>query len=94
MKIFEDSLNTAVFTTKFVFKDRRPITFVSHDIEDGAWQFFSDDDFEDFEKVAMVVSLDEIIEYDRTVLEIADLPLGHTASRPSLFDKWVVQKQK
>jgi hypothetical protein len=36
---FEDSLNTAIFTTKFVSEDKNEITYVSHDLEDGAWQF-------------------------------------------------------
>ena len=94
MKTFKDSLNTAVFTTIFVFKDKKPITHVFHDIDDGAWQFFSDDDYKDYEKVAMVVSLDEIIELDRTVLEIAHLPLGFYATRKSRSDNWTIHKRK
>jgi hypothetical protein len=90
MKTFKDSLNTAVFITTFVFKDKKPITHVLHEIEDGAWQFFSDDDYDDFEKVAMVVSLDEIIEFDKTVLEIADLPLGYYATRKSIAENWAI----
>lgn len=46
---FEVSFDTAVFTTKFVLDDKTTITYVTHEIEDGAWQFFSDDSFENFE---------------------------------------------
>lgn len=92
MKIFKDELNTAVFTTKFVINDKKLITYVSHDIEDGAWQFFSDDAFENFEDVAMIVGLGEIIKFDETLLNLADLPLGYTATRNSLADTWSINK--
>ncbi len=91
MKHFNDSLNTAVFTTKFVIKEKKPITYVSHDDEDGAWQFFSDDDFEQYEDVAMLVSLEEIITIDNTVLQIADLPFGYIATRRLLNDNWTLK---
>jgi len=94
MKKFKDSLNTAVFTTSFVARERKLITWVSHDIEDGAWQFFSDDDLDDFEKVAMIVSLEEIIYLDRSVLEIADLPQGYVATRLSSTGNWTIKKGK
>lgn len=94
MKKFEDTLNTAVFTTKFVVKDKKEITYVTHEIEDGAWQFFSNDHFDNFEEVAMLVSLDEIIMMDKTVLEIADLPLGFIATRQSAKDIWKTYKDE
>lgn len=92
MKKFEDTLNTAVFTTKFVVKDGKDITYVTHDSEDGAWQFFSNDDFDNYEEVAMLVSLDEIIKIDKTVIEIADLPLGYFATRKTTKDGWMINK--
>lgn len=92
LKKFEDSLNTAVFTTSFVIKDKKHITYVTHDIEDGAWQFFSSDVFDNYEDVAMIVGLGEIINIDKTVLDIADLPLGYVATRQSVNDKWVTKK--
>ena len=92
MKKFEDSLNTAVFTTTFVIKDKKEITYVTHEIEDGAWQFFSSDTFDNYEEVAMIVGLSEIIKIDKTVLDIADLPLGYVATRQSVNDKWTTKK--
>ena len=92
MKKFEDSLNTAVFTTKFVVIDKKEITYITHETEDGAWQFFSNDNFDDFEEVSMILSLDEIINLDKTVLEIADLPLGYIATRETVKDKWKISK--
>jgi hypothetical protein len=92
MKRFEDPLNTAVFTTRFVIKDKKDITYVTHDLEDGTWQFLSNDDFEDYEDVAMIVGLGEIINIDNTVLEIADLPMGYYATRKNKKDQWVINK--
>ena len=94
MREFEDTLNTAVFTTKFVVKDKKEITYVTHDADDGAWQFFSSDDFDNYEDVAMILSLDEIINIDRSVLEIADLPLGYLATRQTTKDSWTINKIK
>jgi hypothetical protein len=94
MKKFKDSLNTAVFTTKFVVKDKKGITYITHENEDGAWQFFSNDNFDDFEEVSMILSLDEIINLDKTVLEIADLPLGYIATRETVNDKWKISKNE
>ena len=92
MKQFEDALDTAVFTTRFVMKDKKVITYVTHDIEDGAWQFFSADNFEDYEDVIMIVGLGEMISIDQSILDIADLPLGYSATRQSIKDPWIVSK--
>ena len=89
MKKFEDGLNTAVFTTSFVVRDKKEITYVTHEIEDGAWQFFSNDKFENYEDIAMIVSFGELIELDKTLLDIADLPLGSIATRQSANDDWI-----
>jgi len=94
MKKFEDGLNTAVFTTKFVVKDKKEITYITHETEDGVWQFFSNDLFDNFEEVAIILSLDEIINMDKTVLEIADLPLGYIATRETIKDKWEISKNE
>ncbi len=93
MKEFEDPINTAVFTTRFVVNDNKLITYVSHDVEDGAWQFFSDDEIENYEDVALIVGLGEIIELDKTVLEIAHLQMGFIATRQSASDNWLISKQ-
>jgi len=89
---FKESLNTAVFTTKFVLEERKTITFVSHDNDDGAWQFLSDDQWDDFESVARVISLQEIIELDQSLLDLVDLPLGYSASRANKNDDWKIFK--
>jgi hypothetical protein len=63
-----------------------------HDAEDGAWQFFSADKIEHYEEVAIIIGLGEIISIDKSVLEIADLPLGYCAFRNSIDDEWTISK--
>lgn len=87
MKSFKEDLNTAVITTKFVLERKSPILHVFHYEDDGSWQFsgneanLGDDDFR-------VVSLEEIISLDSTVLELADLPLGKEAHRKDITASW------
>jgi hypothetical protein len=86
---FQDPQNVAIFTTRHVIKDGNPILFVSHDADDGAWQFHSGDSVSS--KDALIVALSEIVEIDPTIAELADLPLGHKASRASRSDSWIRQ---
>jgi hypothetical protein len=90
-KRFDDSLNTAVFTTVHVVNEHSPILAVYHD-EDGAWQFIGEDTDEDYEEIARIVGLGQIIKIDKSVLELADLPLGYHAVRDSRKDEWVIGK--
>jgi hypothetical protein len=94
MKKFKDGLNTAVFTTKFVIQDKKEITYVYHYLEDGAWQFSSDDNFDNYEDIAMILSLDKIIQLDKSIVEIADLPLGFVATRKSKTDNWTITRNE
>jgi hypothetical protein len=92
-KKFQEADKTAVFTTKYVIQDKKPITYVTHEEEDGAWQFFSSDKFENYEDVAMIVGLGEIIALDPSLLELAGMPVGHYAIRETANDNWRIQQQ-
>jgi len=91
MKKFDDDLNTAVITTKFILEGKSPILSVFH-YDDGSWQFsgpeedLSDDDYR-------VLSLDEIIKMDSSVLEIADLPYEGEAHRETKTSQWKMKNQ-
>lgn len=90
-KQFKEPSNTAVYTTTYVMREGSPITLVSHEL-DGDWQFMGDETLEDFEKVGMLVALDEVVKKDWSVLELADLPLGHRARRQKRNNKWIIEK--
>ena len=87
---FPDSPDCAVFSTLGVVNDKHPILLVTHDSEDGAWQFL--DSFSPPLDDAVVVGLEEIVELDRSLIELADLPLGWQASRSSSAFPWVRAK--
>jgi hypothetical protein len=83
---FSDPQNIAVLTTGKVVFENYPILQVSHDAEDGTWQFHpgEDVDIED----AKIVALSGIAKRDPSILELADLPMGWTAVRNSQDDEW------
>jgi hypothetical protein len=85
---FSDPPNVAVIVNSKIIRDGDWIAHVSHDSDDGAWQFHIKDGDELSENDAMVVSLKEIVDLDPSVLELADLPLGWRAWRVSKVSPW------
>lgn len=83
---FEDPPNVAVFTTKSVVNGERPILRVTHDDDDGAWQFHTGQAVDGGE--AMIVALREIVKLDPSVASLADLPYGWIAMRDSVTSEW------
>ncbi len=84
---FPDPPNVAVFTSKRIVDGRDWIHYVTHDDEDGAWQFHP------FggptpEAEAAVVSLSTIVKLDPTVAELGDLPVGWSAWRDDRGGVW------
>jgi len=84
--LFEDPPNVAVVTTREVTEGQAPILFVSHDKEDGAWQFLTGGPAR--EDDARVVALRRIWLLDPSIGQLADLPMGWQASRTSPLDPW------
>jgi hypothetical protein len=83
---FEASRNTAAITTRPVLEGKAPVLRVSHDADDGGWQFLcgtTDDPAE-----ARVVGLGRMCDSDVTLLEISDLPEGWQAWRERPGAPW------
>jgi hypothetical protein len=87
---FAEPHNVAVITTSGIIKRKYPILYVSHDADDGSWQFHSGAEINIEE--AKVISLSEIIELDKSLLALADLPLGWIAIRISPDSFWQYSK--
>lgn len=85
---FEDPPNTAVFTSADVVERLAPILFVTHDADDGAWQFHSAHEAPDSVADARVVSLATICAQDQSLLLLADLPVGWSAHRDQVGGPW------
>jgi len=83
---FEDAPNTATITTVHVLDGSAPVCLVTHDADDGAWQFLcgTRDDPDD----ARIVALRRLIGIDPGLAELADLPLGWRAWRRGAGDPW------
>jgi hypothetical protein len=83
--IFLEPQNVAVLTTGQVMSENHPILCVCHD-DDGVWQFHTGMDVN--EEDAKVVALSEIVKLDLSVVGLADLPMGWTATRQSHNISW------
>jgi hypothetical protein len=83
---FNDSPHTGVFTTKGVMSGKDPVTRVFHDIEDGAWQFHGPQETDP--KDLAYVCLHHVIDKDRSISELHDLPLGWCAWREGAGSPW------
>ena len=94
MKQFQEPANTAVFTTKFIVNENKPITLVRHNVDDSTWEFFSDDKYDNIADVAKIIGIGQVIKIDSSVLEIADMKLGYYAHRKTKQDSWEIEKLK
>jgi hypothetical protein len=84
---FPDPPHTRVFLSKAVHSKTESITYVSHDAEDGAWQFLGDSMSGD--EPPVVCCFHHPVDDDSTLAELADLPLGWWAERTAHGEPWV-----
>lgn len=84
---FADPPTTAVFTSKRILAGLDWIHYVTHDAEDGAWQFHPYAAPTPDEEAA-VVSLRSIMDMDPAVKDLSDLPLGWCAWRADRDAPW------
>jgi hypothetical protein len=85
---FDDPHNLAVISNRKVIFGGEWIALVSHDEDDGGWQFLSHEISPFREGDAVIVSLQKILQIDPSVAELADLPLGWRARRRSRDSPW------
>jgi hypothetical protein len=83
---FPDPKETEVITLGRILRGEAPVRLVTHDLDDGAWQFLDGEHV--FEEDAVVVLLGEIVQLDETLVELADLPPGAYAWRPDPGRPW------
>ena len=88
---FYDAPNTATIICCHIIDDGKPILYVSHDEDDGMWQFLcgSRHDIDE----ARVVSLKEVFDLDNSVGVLKDMPCGYYAERKTQNDNWLVKKR-
>ncbi len=89
--LFSEAPDTAVIVCCHISDSKAPILFVSHDKDDGMWQFLCGREHREDE--AKIVSLKFVFELDPTIGLLKDLPCGYCAERKSLNDKWKIHQQ-
>jgi hypothetical protein len=82
---FDQPRNCAVFTTRQVLEGAEPILHVTHDSDGHGWQFLGR---AVREEDAKIIALQEAVELDPSVLQLADLRPGWHAWRDSIDSPW------
>ena len=85
---FSDPPNLAVIVNWEILRGEAWIAYVSHDEDDGGWQFHTNDPGPPKESDAAVVGLSEMLDRDATLADLADLPLGWRAWRETPTSPW------
>lgn len=83
---FSEPTYEAVITVRQIVRGGEPILLVSHDAEDGGWQFLTGGEFSVSD--GMVVSLESVVRLDPSLAELADLPIGWRATRGAVGEAW------
>lgn len=87
---FRDASNTAVITCSHILENNEPILYVSHDEDDGMWQFLCGKEHDTSE--ARIVSLHLMFMRDNSIAELAEMPCGCSAERHDKDAKWTITK--
>ncbi|WP_147867664.1 DUF2185 domain-containing protein [Stieleria maiorica] len=88
---FESPQNLAVITLDRIMDGSNPVLYVTHDLDDGGWQFLDGGDVT--EENAMIVGLSQVAEHDPSIRQLADLPVGWYAVRESPEHPWQRSQQ-
>lgn len=83
---FKDAPDTACIVCQHVMDGKNPITFISHDEEDGMWQFLCSEDH-NLEDIRLI-SLAEACKLDESINQVADLPCGFVMERTEAKGRW------
>ncbi|MGP0062733.1 MAG: hypothetical protein ACLQGP_03905 [Isosphaeraceae bacterium] len=83
---FEDPEETEVICLHRILRGASSLLLVTHDEDDGSWQFLDGEHV--FEEDAAVVGLGEMVQFDPSLIELADLPTGWYAWRSTLDRPW------
>jgi len=77
-----------VITTRQVMHENWPVLLVTHDADDGGWQFVNGWGDTDGSQSGMVVHVEHVLDLDPSLSALSDLPLGWRAWRESIAHDW------
>jgi Domain of unknown function (DUF4262) len=87
---FPDPPHTGVFLSERVRNGTEPVTYVSHDVEDGAWQFLGPSMSDGGGPV--LSCFHHPVDRDPSLADLGDLPLGWCAERTAVGQPWLRKK--
>ena len=88
---FYDAPDTAAIICCHIINDGKPILYVSHDEDDGMWQFLCGATHGAAE--ARLVSLKSVFDLDHSVSILKDMPCGCYAERKTQKDNWIIKRR-
>jgi predicted adenylyl cyclase CyaB len=83
---FDDPEETEVVTLERILRGESPLLLVTHDHEDGGWQFLDGEHVSEDDGVTVL--LGEMIQFDPSLEPLADLPPGWYAWRTDPDEPW------
>ena len=83
---FSQPRNCAVISLREIVFEGKPILYLTHDKDDEGWQFLTREPVS--KEDAVVVTLEEIVQLDPSILKLADLPPGWMATRQTASAAW------
>jgi hypothetical protein len=86
---FNEPETSACFVCDHVINRTRPILLVTHDEDDEYeyWQFLCGESDHD-ESNIKIISIKQATEIDSSINDLHEMPLGVSADRKSINDKW------
>ncbi|WP_455853282.1 hypothetical protein [Pantoea endophytica] len=90
---FNDLPTSVAIVDKLIITDGNWISYVSHDSDDGVWQFHSYRSEPLNADDAMLLGLEEVYKIDSSIGLLADLPLGWCAWRAAENSLWMKSPQ-
>jgi len=88
---FSDAETTVCITCSHVTEEKAPILYVSHDEDDGMWQFLCGSGKHE-EHHAKLGALIELSNIDPTINQLYELPVGFCAIRETVEKPWTCLK--
>lgn len=85
---FREPESSSCIACKHVVSKKKPVLYVTHDKENGVWQFLCGDT-EHANDTLHIISLKQVCKVDPTVNELYEVPIGFGAERKTVKDEWV-----
>jgi len=84
---FSEPKNMACMICSHILDKKRAILYVSHDADDGMWQFLCGEENHKSDDIR-VIALFEAVTLDGSINQLYEMPLGFSAIRDTKHSQW------